>query len=108
MDRIAASALAVIIVWLAPMQVRADDPPYNAHPETYLKDSVITAKIKAKIAAEDELRSLVEVIVDTDSKGGVLLRGFAKTRTDADKASAIARGTDGVTSVQNRIEVGTP
>ncbi len=86
----------------------ADGPPYNAHPETYLKDSAITAKIKAKLAAEDEFRSLVEVIVDTDSKGGVMLRGFVKTKADAEKASAIARGIEGVTSVANRIEVGTP
>jgi hyperosmotically inducible protein len=108
MNRLVVSALVPFAVLLAPIPARADGPPYNAHPETYLKDSAITAKIKAKIAGEDELRSLVEVIVDTDSKGGVLLRGFVKTKADADKASTIARGTEGVTSVVNRVEVGTP
>jgi hyperosmotically inducible protein len=102
------SVFVLLAVQLAPILARADGPPYNAHPETYLKDFAITAKIKAKLAGEDELRSLVEVTVDTDSKGGVLLRGFVKAKADADKASTIARGTEGVTSVVNRIEVGTP
>jgi hyperosmotically inducible protein len=72
--------------------------------KTYVSDSVITTKVKAKLA-EAKLGTLVHVSVDTDNKGVVTLSGTAKTQEVADKAGQIATGTEGVTSVQNNIKV---
>ena len=45
-------------------------------PKTYVKDSVITAKVKAELAAE-KASSLVKIEVDTTDKGVVVLTGTA-------------------------------
>ena len=76
----------------------------DAHPTAFVKDSVITTKVKAKLAAE-KVKSLMQVKVDTDSQGVVVLRGKVKTQEEADKAASIARDIDGVTSVTNKIVV---
>lgn len=70
----------------------------------YVDDSVITTKIKAKLA-EDTLRSLVHISVDTDRQGIVTLGGNARSQADADRAVAIARGTEGVTGVNSAIQI---
>jgi len=82
----------------------ADTPTGDSKPMTYVKDSVITGKVKARLAAE-KMSSLVRVNVDTDAKGAVALSGTAKTQQDADKAVEIARATEGVTSVSSKIQV---
>ena len=72
--------------------------------KVWVKDSVITAKIKAQLAA-NKPTSLAKLHVDTDSSGVVRLTGSAVTVTDAQRAEAIAKMVDGVTSVDNRIKV---
>jgi hyperosmotically inducible protein len=93
---------------LVSLTTYAADPdtatPSDSSAKTYVKDSVITTKIKAKLA-EAKLGTLVHVSVDTDSQGAVVLTGTAKTQESADKAGAIANSTEGVTSVQNNIKV---
>ncbi len=74
------------------------------HPGAFVKDSVITTKIKAKLA-EEKLGSLARIKVDTDANGAVMLGGTAKTQEEADKAVSIARATEGVTSVKSSIRV---
>ena len=76
----------------------------RAHPVAVVKDSVITSKVKTKLAA-DKMRSLTHVHVDTDRDGMVVLSGSAKTQESIDKAASIARDTEGVTSVQNNIKI---
>jgi hyperosmotically inducible protein len=76
----------------------------RTHPMTFVKDSVITTKVKAKLAAE-KMKSLVHIRVDTDSKGVVVLSGKVRTQKEADKAVSIAQGTEGVTSVTSNIVV---
>jgi hyperosmotically inducible protein len=89
----------------APVAVHAaDGTADHAQPMTFVKDSVITTKIKAKLA-EEKLSSLVHVQVDTDAKGAVVLGGTVKTQAEADKAVAIAHATEGVTSVKSSIQV---
>jgi hyperosmotically inducible protein len=90
---------------LAPVAVRAADGDSDrAHPAAFVKDSVITTKVKAKLAA-DKMRSLAHIRVDTDRNGMVVLSGTAKTHEAADVAASIARDTEGVTSVQNHIKI---
>jgi hyperosmotically inducible protein len=90
---------------LAPIAARAADSDADrAHPEAFVKDSAITTKVKAKLAAEN-MSSLAHIRVDTDRNGIVVLSGTAHSQAPIDKAVAIARGTEGVTSVQNHIKV---
>ena len=89
----------------AAVSARADDSDSDRkHPKAFVKDSVITTKIKAKLA-EEKLSSLAHIKVDTDNKGAVVLGGKVKTQEEADKAVSIARGTEGVTSVKSNIRI---
>jgi hyperosmotically inducible protein len=90
---------------LAPVFVYADDVDASkGHTSAYVKDSVITTKIKAKLAAE-HASSLTKLNVDTDASGIVWLTGTTATQADADKAVSIARETKGVTAVKSEIVV---
>ncbi len=82
----------------------ADGDTDRKHPATYVEDSVITTKVKAKLANE-KMSSLVHIKVDTDAKGAVTLSGTARTKEQADKAASIARETEGVTSVKSTIQI---
>jgi hyperosmotically inducible protein len=70
----------------------------------YVKDSVITTKVKAELAAE-KIVSLVKINVDTDKVGVVTLSGTTTTQAGSDKAVAITKAVKGVTSVKNDIKV---
>lgn len=65
----------------------------------FVDDTVITTKVKALVLKEPGLNS-AEINVET-FKGRVQLSGFVATRSDMDKAVAIARGVKGVNSVAN-------
>src|SRR5579862_10020022 len=83
----------------------ADDVDADrSHPKAFVKDSAITAKIKAKLASE-HITSLGRIHVDTDANGKVFLSGYAKSQADIDKAVSIAQGTEHVTSVDNTLAV---
>ena len=100
-----ATACFVLGTLLAPIVgFTADSDTDRSDTKTYVKDSAITTKIKAKLA-EEKMNSLVNIKVDTDSNGVVWLSGTAKTQEDADKAASIARDTEGVKSVKSRIEI---
>ncbi len=100
-----ATSLFIFSTLLAPIAAHAADPDTDrTHPKTFVKDSVITTKIKARLA-EEKISSLVHVKVDTHARGEVLLSGKAKTQEEADKAVSIARETEGVTSVKSTIRV---
>jgi hyperosmotically inducible protein len=71
---------------------------------TFVKDSVITTKIKAELAKEKP-STLAKVSVDTDNAGVVVLSGSAKTQADKEKAETVARGIKGVATVENNIEI---
>jgi hyperosmotically inducible periplasmic protein len=70
----------------------------------YVKDSVITTKVKAKLAAK-HMSTLTDVKVDTDNQGVVWLSGRAPTKDAKDLAELLAKTTDGVVSVHNKIAV---
>ena len=70
----------------------------------YVKDSVITTKVKAKLA-EKHMSTLTKIKVDTDSQGVVWLSGVAPTQDASDLAGMLAKDTDGVTAVHNKIVV---
>jgi hyperosmotically inducible periplasmic protein len=79
----------------------ADDTGGDHH---FVKDSVITTKVKTKLAAK-HMSTLTHVKVDTDANGVVWLSGTAPTKDARDLAGMIAKDTDGVNSVTNEIEI---
>ncbi len=82
----------------------ADHDTDRSSPKAFLKDSVITTKIKAQMARDKQVSAL-HIKVDTDNKGVVTLSGKAKSQEEADRAASIARGVDGVVSVENNIQI---
>jgi hyperosmotically inducible periplasmic protein len=84
----------------------ADQPVDSdtSHAGAYVKDSVITTKVKAKLAAK-HMSTLTDVKVDTDNQGVVWLSGKAPTKDASDLAEMLAKTTDGVVSVHNKIAV---
>jgi hyperosmotically inducible periplasmic protein len=71
---------------------------------SYVKDSAITTKVKAKLAAK-HMSTLTQIKVDTDKDGVVWLSGTAPTKDASDLAEMLAKDTDGVRSVHNKIVV---
>jgi hyperosmotically inducible protein len=66
-----------------------------SHADTY---------VKAKLA-EKQLSTLTNIQVDTDRQGIVWLSGHAPTQDAIDLAVMIAKGTEGVIRVHNKISV---
>jgi hyperosmotically inducible protein len=83
----------------------ADDADKDrSSPKAFVKDSVITTKIKAEMAKDKQV-SAMHIKVDTDNNGVVQLSGKAKSRNEADKAVQIARNTKGVVAVEDHIQI---
>jgi len=89
---------------LVPALSYADQDADREHPNAFVKDSAITAKVKSKLAAE-HISSLAKIHVDTDENGIVVLSGTAKSREQIDKAVSIARNTEHVRGVKNELTV---
>jgi hyperosmotically inducible protein len=104
-NRVLASLAVVIAAVASPMVSHAADTEVTkAKTKEYVKDSVITTKVKAELAAA-KLSSLVKIQVETDNVGAVTLSGTTATQTAKDKAVSIAQAVKGVTSVDNQIKV---
>jgi len=96
-----ATACFVVANLLAPLAayaVSAGDTD-RSHPAAFVKDSVITGRIKTKPSGET-ISSLARVRADTDATGIVLLSGAINSKDEADMAIALARATEGMTSVR--------
>ena len=100
-----ATTLFVIGSVLTPVAAYATDSDTDrSKPATFVKDSVITTKVKTKLA-EDHLGSMKHVKVDTDRNGVVWMTGTANSQEEIDKAVEIARNTEGVKSVHSDLKV---
>jgi len=66
-------------------------------------DAAITGKVKTALIADPDVKALR---IDVDTKDNVVtLNGTADTQANADKAVTIAKGIDGVKSVDNRLTI---
>ena len=102
--KLIASGVIVMSTLLAPAVFGQDSDTDRTHPRAFVKDSVITTKIKSKLAAQ-HLGTLAHIRVDTDKDGVVWLSGTAPSRDAAERAADIARSTEGVESVKNEVVV---
>ena len=68
-----------------------------------ISDGWIKSKIAAQYVTEDSLDNS-DIDVDV-SKGAVALKGAVRTAAAKDRATAIAKGTDGVKSVKNDLKI---
>jgi hyperosmotically inducible periplasmic protein len=66
-------------------------------------DGALTSKIKAKMALDDSVKALD---IDVDTTGGVVtLRGTVHSDAERQRAVALARETDGVSQVVDRLQL---
>jgi hyperosmotically inducible protein len=99
-----ATTCLILGVALSPVAFAADSDTDRNKPATFVKDSVITTKIKTKLAGENPA-TMATIKVDTDKDGVVWMSGTAKSQEEIDKAVSIAKGTEGVKSVKNDVKV---
>jgi len=71
--------------------------------EHALENGALTAKIKAKMALDDSVKAL-GINVDT-ADGVVTLTGTVHSQAERTRAVQLARETDGVTSVNDRLTI---
>lgn len=68
-----------------------------------LADSAITAKVKSAFLVDSDVKGLR---IDVDTKDGVVtLNGSADKAGNIERATSIAKGIDGVKSVDNKLMV---
>ena len=92
----------VLIMFVATLVACASTSKQEGMGE-YVDDSVITAKVKSLLAADDFLKSF-QIDVET-YKGTVQLSGFVNSQQAVDKAGQITRSVKGVKSVKNDLIV---
>jgi osmotically-inducible protein OsmY len=92
----------VVLMLIAAFVACASTPKQEGTGE-YVDDSIITAKIKTQLAADDFLKSFQNSL--EPRKGILQLSGFVDSQDAVDKAGEIAHGVEGVTSVRNDLIV---
>lgn len=70
-----------------------------------IDDAGITAKVKSALAAEKDV-SATSINVDT-VQGKVTLSGKVASDSEAQRATQVARGIEGVRDVENKLSVGS-
>lgn len=69
----------------------------------FMDDSAITAKVKAALVGDDAIKS-TDISVKTEHNV-VMLSGFVTSQAQAEQAVKLAKGVEGVTSVQDKLHV---
>ncbi|RZL35958.1 MAG: BON domain-containing protein [Rubrivivax sp.] len=98
------ATLALTAALAVPLASYAADAKPAGTTKTWVKDSVVTTKIKAQLAAS-KVSSLAMVHVDTDADGWVQLTGKVANAAEKDRAESIAKAVEGVKSVDNQLTV---
>jgi len=110
-SKILATAAAVVVAGAAAgcasftQEKLASNNPPAAHrgPVQTADDAAITAKVKAKFAADDTVKAR-KIDIDT-MRGYVTLYGDVHSTREAERAVGIARDTAGVTGVTSHLHV---
>src|SRR5690606_19860939 len=72
--------------------------------EKLMRDSVITIQIKSRLIEAKDIHSL-NIQVNTDNNGIVVLTGAVKSKAEKDRALYIAYSVEGVKQVFNRLKI---
>jgi osmotically-inducible protein OsmY len=96
------AAAAVVIVLIAAFAAYAEEPAKRS-PGEYIDDKAITAKVKAALLKDPEVKAL-QVNVDTYN-GVVQLSGFVDNEKQISQAAKVAGSVEGVKSVKNDLVV---
>ena len=100
---IVAGAAAGCASWSAEKTASSNAPAAHRGPVQTADDAAITAKVKAKLAADQSVQAR-KIDVDT-MRGYVTLYGDVHTPGEAERAVGIARDTAGVTGVTSHLHV---
>ncbi|TVO67947.1 BON domain-containing protein [Denitromonas ohlonensis] len=103
MNRIGTYLSAIVLAAALLTSVGCSSTPRQEGTGEYIDDSVVTSKVKVAIFGDPMLKS-AEINVET-FKGVVQLSGFVSSRAAANRATEVARGVAGVTSVKNDMRV---
>ena len=87
----------------AKSQTPAQQKPDAASPTQTLDDSVVTAKVKAKLV-DDPVTKAYQINVET-FKGTVQLSGFVDSAEAVSRATTLAKDVGGVKDVKNSLQV---
>ena len=87
----------------AKSQTPAQQQPEAASPTQTLDDSVVTAKVKAKLV-DDPVTKAYQINVET-FKGTVQLSGFVDSAEAVSRATTLAKDVGGVKDVKNSLQV---
>jgi osmotically-inducible protein OsmY len=90
------------LMMIAAFMACASTPQQTSTGE-HIDDTVITTKVKTELANDNFIKSF-QISVET-RKGIVELSGFVDSQYAVDKAGQIARGVEGVKSVNNALIV---
>ena len=90
------------LMMIAAIMACASTPQQTSTGE-HIDDTVITTKVKTELANDNLLKSF-QISVET-RKGIVDLSGFVDSQYAVDQAGRIARGVEGVKSVDNALIV---
>lgn len=102
----AIAVATMMAVTTVPAAVLAADPaPARSEVGQAISDSAITAKVKAALLAEKNLKAM-DINVET-SNGVVQLSGFAVSSAQIVQAVDVATGVKGVKDVKNDIRLKT-
>ena len=97
------AALAVLIAGCNRPEQATGAPPPKTTIGTEIDDSVVTARVKAALVADKEIKGL-DFKVET-RKGEVQLSGFVDNQGQVDRAVEITRGVEGVKNIDNKVSV---
>jgi len=108
MNKSVKSSVMLIVTCAVLPVISACNRPVTEHAPvasigTDVDDSVITGKVKAALLANENIKSLD--ITVTTSKGAVMLSGFVNNASQIDISMLIARGIQGVNTVENQFTV---
>jgi hyperosmotically inducible protein len=101
---LAATSLVPVIAHSADSKDTSSNTSTTDKAKQGVSDAAITTKVKAALAKEKDV-SATRINVDTDASGVVTLRGNVRSQAEADRAMQVARGVDGVKSVNNQMQV---
>lgn len=100
---VAGAAAAGCASWNQTKTASAEPPAAHRGVVQTADDAAITAKVKAKFAADDTVKAR-NIDVDT-MRGYVTLYGDVHNAREADRAMELARQTSGVTGVTSHLHV---